>query len=411
MMHASPPPIRVAVNDRQLHVVAVMDHGRVLVPLRAIVDALHADLRQIRLPLPPPSRIIAGRTYAPVRAIATLLHAKVEYDGRSRIVSVYGRARVAAWLAPHASSSPVAVAVSGEEPADGARVGSAYPTIAANLHLQNGATIASLRVVVDGIDVGPYASYDGTFVTYIPRDGLRRGMHTVSISGSTTSAAPFSTAWSFETTQAPAPNSADYSAGDGFSPLQLLVSGYQVVGGAPIAVQLLAPPGGRAYAFVCTSAWQYELYAAPSSNDYWGSVPTDRVNGAITCPITAMYVAWNGAVTYAPYPRFVQLLPLQTPQPQPTPTPAPLYHRIPGPSPIRRTPPSAAPTTTAPVAPILIPLPVRSTPVPRRIPVRPIVTPRITPAPHHISLPVRSRETSSPKTKPKPTPKKTPPAM
>ena len=81
-MISAQPAIRVAVNDRQLPVAAVFENGRVLVPFRAVVEALGGSVSQFHLPLPAPARIIAGRTYAPIRYLAQTLHAQIQYDGR-----------------------------------------------------------------------------------------------------------------------------------------------------------------------------------------------------------------------------------------------------------------------------------------------------------------------------------------
>lgn len=403
----TPPAIRISVNDRMLPAVGVLEQGRVLVPLRALVDALHLDLRTIRLPLPPPARIIAGRWYAPVRAMARLVHAQIQYDARARLAAVY--------TPVVASATPKPVAVRGEQPAAGARVGSAYPTIAASLQLPGGATIAGLRMSVDGIDVSADASYAGTYVTYIPRAGLAVGRHRVVIAGFTSSGTPFDTSWSFQTTRPPA---ADVSGLGGLQYqlpyVQFYVPGVQFIGGSSVPVQATAPPGGSAFAFVCTSPWQYELFSAPTSDFYYGSVPTPRVNYPIYCPVTVMYIASNGDVSYAAAPQTIQLLPIATPQPAPTPTPnpTPIYTRYPLPTPVAtRTPlphvvhtpiplrppgkPIVAPTQ-APIAP-----PVHR-PIYRRIPIR-VHKP---PAPAHTAAPVRKpvplRVVRTPKPKPSP---------
>ncbi len=396
----TPPPIRVAVNDRQLPVVAVLEHGRVLVPLRAIVEALHVHLRDIKLPLRPPARIIAGRWYAPVRAMARLVHARIMYDGRVKLVAVYTTSPQTVAASPAPSAQPVTVR--GLEPAANSRVGSAYPTIAASLDLPNGSSIRSLTLLLDGIDQSMNATYQGTFVTYIPRAPLPPGNHTVQISGTSSSGVPFDTSWSFETTQAPPPPDTNtgglpYYYNNNY--VQLTVPGTQFMGGAAVPVELVAPPGGSAFAFICTSSWQYELFSAPQSQFYSGSVPTPVVNSIINCPITAMYVAPNGAVTYAAYPQFVQLLPIATPQPTPTPVPVPTPSRIPAPTPIATRTPAPSPTRTPHPVPTHNPIP--RPPIPHPPAPRPTIPPRPanTPAPHRIPL-----VHHTPKPKPKPTP-------
>ncbi len=273
-MLATPPAIRVAVNDRQLPIVAVFESGRVLVPFRAVVEALGGRVGAFRLPLPPPARIIAGRTYAPIRYLANTLHAQIQYDARAHLVQVFLPQVVALPSAPNVPS----------------------------------VTFTSQ----------PLAS-SPPFVNVINE--------------------PYQV------------------------PLQLNVYTSEVYGGNSVNVQLIAPPGGQAFAFSCTSNYQYQLWAAPTSQYYTGSVPTRRVEERIQCPITAMYVAWNGAVTYAPYPAFVELLPIHNDRPRPTQTPAPTPTptRVPLPPAPRRTP---APITTA--VPTATPKPA-PTPTPHRV--------------------------------------------
>ena len=107
-MISAQPAIRVAVNDRQLPVIAIEDDGRVLVPLRAVVEALGGTVSQFHLPLPPPARIVAGRTYAPIRYLAARLNADIQYDAREHVVQVYTNQRVgAANLSAAAVAAPV----------------------------------------------------------------------------------------------------------------------------------------------------------------------------------------------------------------------------------------------------------------------------------------------------------------
>ena len=338
MSSAQPPAIRVTVNDRQLPVVAVMQNGRVLVPFRAVVEALGGRVTEFHLPLPPPAHIIAGRTYAPVRYLANMLHAQIEYDGRTRLVQVFTQRSVAE-VVPTPPPAPLLA----ESPRSGSRVGTAYPTISATLPVASGTMIATVRMRLDGLDVTQDAHYAGSYITYIPRSGLETGTHTVAINGTSSDGRPFRDTWSFETTMAPAPSAPDMPYET--TPIQFNVWGSQFVGGSPINVQLTGPPGGEAFAFVCTSAYRFPLFGAPGSQLYSGSVQTHDVGTEIDCPVTAMYIGWNGAVTYTPYPVFVHLIPRNTPAPTPTPVPS----RIPFPTPTPRpTPkPTATPEPTA----------------------------------------------------------------
>ena len=216
-MTLAPPPIRVAVNDRQLSIIAVFEKGRVLVPLRAVVEALGGRVDAFHLPLPPPARIIAGRTYAPIRLLANAMHAQIQYDARTHLVQVFTMQNRASVTTP---GTPTATFTA--QP-----LSSAPPSL---------------------------PGFNGGYVPYQ-------------------------------------------------LPLQLNVYTSSATGGDSINVELIAPPGGEAYASVCTSSYEFPLYAAAGSQYYSGAVSTERVAGRIQCPITARYVAWNGAVSYAPIPR------------------------------------------------------------------------------------------------------------
>jgi hypothetical protein len=93
----------VTVNDRPLEVAAIVQRGRVLVPMRAVFAALGADVRydarnrvvvartrahDVVVQLGDRTPIVDGRTYVPLRFVAQALGASVAYDGKAQIVSV-----------------------------------------------------------------------------------------------------------------------------------------------------------------------------------------------------------------------------------------------------------------------------------------------------------------------------------
>ncbi len=403
-MTTAPPPIRVTVNDRPLSAIALLDRGRVLVPMRAIFEALHRPLPRTAIA---GSRIIAGRTFVPIRFTAQQLGARVFYDGRARLVNVFARLQPLRPAVPAPTASPLPI--TGLQPAEDARVASAYPTIAASVTLEPDAYIRTFRMLLDGVDVSLMASHEGSYVTYLPRNGLAVGTHQVIIDGTSSYGRPFHVAWQFETTRPPSPDSGNASLPGyyGWSQLQLTAFTNEVIGGDPVQVQLVGPPDGRAYAFLCTSPWQYELWSAPGSPFYNGTLPTDRTYDRLSCPITAMFVSPSGQVTYAPYPAFVTLLPwrhrhdrdrYETPQPSPTPNPTP--------TPVRYYPQPVATQSPGPRRSPQPPLP-RRTPLPpvqRPIPLpRPIVEPHPTVPPRRAPAPA-PRETARPTSHPKATP-------
>lgn len=275
---APPPAIRVAVNDRVLPVAPVEVHGRILVPMRAIFEALGArvaydassstvdastekhhvtltigapratvDGRSVSLDVP--AQVVADRAFVPLRFVSTALGANVGYDAASRLVNV---------------------------------------------------TLVQI------------VAFHGPSVTYqeLP-------------------------------TPPPPAQSSNYVNGDLSSGMQLDVGGRWFAPGSPILVRLTAPPGGRAYVLLCTSDWRYEMFAAPDSPYYSTTVYAPRVERIDSCPIVAMYVAWNGLVTYSPYPIFVRfpglpIAPVIAGTPTPAPMPTPILQPTPVPQPPRR---------------------------------------------------------------------------
>ena len=289
--------------------------------------------------------------------------------------------------APRTVASPQPVVALA--PPNGAQEATAFPTITANVDAPQMVKIATLHVIVDQRDVTPDASYGGTSITYIPRHGLPVGSHTVTIGGTLTNGKTFSQQWSFATTLAASEsNGPAINTFGSPSTLQLSVGGSVFGPNQYMPIQLIAPPGGQAYVFVCNSPWQYPLYASPYSTFYSGTLQTPWGPQFSQCPVTAMYIGPNGQVFYAPYPVYVTFQPgyagypyqtgwpaPQTPAPAPTATPSRLR---PGPV-VTRAPevpvpqattykPPASTTTTQPM-----PHPVYHPPIhiiPRPMPVR-----------------------------------------
>lgn len=292
------------------------------------------------------------------------------------------------------NNRPPAVAVSPQPiatiapPAD-SKQATAFPTIAANVKAPFGVRIAKLQMLLDGVDVTRDASYGGTSITYIPRQGLLVGMHTVQIAGALSNGQPFSQSWSFETTQ-PALQSVGppSSSFNSYGPLTLSVAGSVFEPNQMMPVQLVAPPGGQAYVFVCNSPWQYPMYASPSSPFYSVTLQAPWGPQLAQCPITAMYIGPNGEVLYAPFPVFVTFAPSRL---YPTPVP---YRATPTPPPVSPAP-SLPPRHIRPIPVVTrapqTPGPVMQTPAPQSRPVyRPPV--RVTPRPE----PVRTKAPDAP---------------
>lgn len=369
-MLAPPAAISIAYNDRPLGVAALEVRGHVLVPMRPLFDAIGAAVtydahtRTVRATTATQrvvltigdlgSRILDGRTYVPLRFIATSLGANVAYDAETRVVNV----TLPEPSPRRAHSRPSAAATLELQPAPDTRVGSAFPTIAASIGAASNLNFGTIRLLVDGLDVTPLASYGPTSIAYIPRSGLRVGSHTVTLNGITTDGAPLDTQWSFETTLPAVPSAASGANGYGgygyLSGLQLSVAGSVFAPNAAMPVHLIAPPGGAAYAFMCNSPYQYPMYAPPGSSYYSATLQAPLNGQSQQCPISAMYVAQNGQISYSPYPVYVTFG-----QPPPRPTATPSRH---APGPVQTRPPStpgapATPPAHATHAPVATPHP------------------------------------------------------
>ena len=401
--------LTVTVNDQPLQVAALVERARVLLPMRATFNALGASIaydphgRVIvarsaapalrlrigsktalldghRVALDVPARVIADRTYVSLRFVAQAMGAVVGYDGRAKLVSV-----VSAGASTQQQRTASVVQMS---PASGSNINTAYPTISASL-AQGTAARGQIALTIDGEDVTALASFDGSTITYMPREGLDRGTHSVTFSGRTLAGDPFSAAWSFSTTRQAPPDAPEVTSYD-----------YHFYASGPGAYYpgdwmhflLIAPPGGSAQMQLCGLGYRYSLWNNGSGTVYEANFPAPNGYWMPSCTVTAIYTAWNGRQYFVPIPVVIGLYtdpgrgrptPRPTPRPiphpggprrvEPTPAPTPVPTRKPQPA---QTPvPTPAPTAATTAAPM--PHPRRTPrPLPRPIP-RPV--PRATP--------------------------------
>lgn len=379
--------LTVTVNDRPLDVAAIVERGRVLLPMRATFTALgasvgydphgrvivarndaHALRLQIgareaivdghRMHLDVPARIIATRTYVPLRFVAQAMGAVVGYDSRANLVSVNSGGS-----GMNTGMSAAGVKVIGITPAAQSNAATAYPTISASLSNAN-ASSSEITLTVDGEDVTSLASFDGTTITYMPRIGLTRGSHTVRFSGRTLANSTFSAAWTFTTSLQAPPDAPSFNSWN----YQFYESGrtYYYPGDWMHFV-LVAPPGGSAQLQLCGSGFQYALWNTGYGSVYEANFPAPRGYWMPSCAVTAIYTAWNGRQYYVPIPVIIGIFTgnqpgAPTPRPNPTftphpvpsgprrpePTPRPLPTHFPLPHPIVTPPPTAAPRTPPP---------------------------------------------------------------
>lgn len=408
--------LTVTVNDRPIDVAAIVERGRVLLPMRSTFTALGASIgydpngrvivarsathalrlaigsrdavvdgRKVMLDVP--ARIVAARTYVPLRFVAQALGAVVGYDARANMVNVVSNPiQLAA-----ANSS---VKIVGLAPASQSNIGTAYPTISASLAAATASRL-DVTLTVDGEDVTQLASFDGATITYMPRIGLSPGTHTVTFSGRTLSQAPFSASWSFATTlkappDAPEFNSYDYrfySEGPG-----------QYYAGNWMHFVLIAPPGGSAEMQLCDMGYQYALMNTGYGTVYEANFPAPRGWWMPSCTVTAVYTAWNGQRYYVPIPVIVGIYTRTqpgspTPRPSSTPVPVPIGPRRPEPTPR----PTPRPTPSPRPTPTPHPLPPRAQPSAHPLPTR-------APLPKATTAPVIVRPVRLPHPKPHITP-------
>jgi hypothetical protein len=356
--------ITVSVNDRILDVAAIVERGRVLLPMRAMFTSLGARVSYdphgrivvakrgahvLRLHVGSlGSRVVAGRVYVPLRYVAQTLGASVNYDGEAHLVAVNA--------AQTPSAAPVKVRVTGLTPAPQSNSDTAYPVIGASL---SGATAATSAVtlVVDGVDVTKSASFDGATISYLPRQGMQIGTHTVSFSGVSLAGTPFSATWSFSSSQAAPPDAPGMTPGQ----YQFYASGPTVYyPGDYMHFFLVAPSGGSARMQLCNLGYWYPMWNGGNGTTYEGYVPAPMGYWLPSCEVSAVYTDWNGREYYVPMPVFVTIYTAPGPTPRPTATPKP---RSAPPNP-RRAAPTPTPRHAAPPR-AATPPPRAATPPPR----------------------------------------------
>lgn len=409
--------LTVTVNDRPIDVTAIVERGRVLLPMRATFTALGASVgydpngrvivarsadHALRLQigshgaivdghsvtLDVPARVIAARTYVPLRFVAQAMGAVVGYDARANLVSV-----VSASSRVNRAGLPGANVVA-LSPLPSSVVSTAYPTISASLGTQS-ASRSEIVLTIDGMDVTALASFDGSTITYMPRIGLERGRHTVIFSGRTLNRAPFSASWSFSTSleappDAPAPSMYDY---------HLYMNGSGIYhSGDWMRFVLVAPPGGSAELQLCGLGYQYAMWNGGSGTTYEASFPAPSGYWIPSCTVTAVYTSWNGQRYYVPIPVIVGLY--TGPQPG-VPVPGPTFKPRPVPSGPRRLEPTPVPIATRRPAPV-------RTAAPRPI-VLPTAAPTAAPPLAATPRPVRTLPPRPDRERPvKPVPRQTP---
>jgi hypothetical protein len=145
---------------------------------------------------------VAGRTEVPLRFVAQALGANVNWNANTSTVYINtGGGNQSYTPAPQTNAS---FSLSNQTPAAGATVNTTHPALHAAF--SESVNRDSLRVSIDGHDVTPlvYANANGFDVT--PNFELTPGAHRVTVSGTTSAGASFTTGWSFQTSAGASPN-------------------------------------------------------------------------------------------------------------------------------------------------------------------------------------------------------------
>ncbi|HEY4441924.1 MAG TPA: copper amine oxidase N-terminal domain-containing protein [Candidatus Elarobacter sp.] len=194
--------------------------GHVLLPIRALGEALGADVRWdaasrsvvIRRGglsttlLAGGSVIVAqGRAYAPLRTVAQTFGMTVDYRPAARTVALADAVRAVGSTVDAPTPRPANAIVVITGPGNGAQIEAPYPTLSARFAGVPGIDPASVRFVVDGRDVSADASVVGDQISYTPRSALVPGQHDVRVDARAIGGSQLIATWSFGDTFAFAP--------------------------------------------------------------------------------------------------------------------------------------------------------------------------------------------------------------
>jgi Copper amine oxidase N-terminal domain len=197
------------------HARAAVVAGRVLLPVRALADALGAEItydaqaRRIvirrgahvtTLLAGGSVRVIGGRSYAPLRSVATAFGLGVTYAPSTRTVALDDRSSETVTYSAQPTATPQPRVTVTTSPGDGAHVHEPYPALSARFAGVPAIDPGSLHVQLDGRDVTADAAVIGDQVLYTPRTALAPGTHAVRIDARAADGSALGAAWSFDDT-------------------------------------------------------------------------------------------------------------------------------------------------------------------------------------------------------------------
>jgi hypothetical protein len=414
------------------HARAAVVDGRVLLPVRALGNALGADVgydghahtitvqrgahvATISTQSRSNVRVVNGTAYAALRVAANALGMTVAYDAPVRTIALSEHAPPATAAAPtvivgDAVRPPLSITVS---PAANAQVHDPYPSISARFAGAASIDPRSLQVRIDDRDVSGDASVIGDQVLITPRTALMPGTHFVAIAGRDTTGAAISHQWSFVDTfafsTAPPPARNPVSAiwidrwiTPGVNAFDVFVqgapgiTGYVGIDGVGNYFPLQVYSANQYVAHVLVPDGVNQPFARIAArmtfpNGVQQTIVLPQTINLSTPPLKPMYVITPtpAPVRTAPVRRSVDV-PTASPSPSPPPrrsvlttTPVPLPPRTHAPRPSPTASPTASPTPSptpspsATVAPANAP---STTPVPVRTR-RPLIRRTLSPAP------------------------------
>jgi hypothetical protein len=445
----------------------IVQRGRVLLPARAVFEALgaevdydpatgHVDIRRgahfVRvttgsnraqigtqtITLDVAAQVYNGHTYLPIRFVAESLGGMVDYQDSTRTVSIIDPdapdPRAAGYPpqtnyapAPQPNNVYAAPTVENRHPAPGESIAASFPSISASIYTHGGPPVdpASVRMFLDGRDVTDRLYRSGDDVGFTPTQEVFAGPHQVTVQGSDRNGVQFTSNWDFQSTFAYS-TQPSYPSGPAYVgfPYALQLYGPQEFQyGNTVVVQLIGPPGGRGYVTLCGYGSNYPLQYGPEPNHYYTTITLPDNVYAPQCYVSGYF--------YDPYerPYYVQLPTrifintrdrrprhTNTPTPQPTnppnvrpfPTPAPTQppvQRYPTPQPTQPQYPRYLQTSPTP-QPTLPPCPVTFA---ANFPCKPVPQPTRPPTPKPTLAPTPA-PTPAPTLAPTPRPTRRPEA-
>ncbi|HEV2740376.1 MAG TPA: stalk domain-containing protein [Candidatus Elarobacter sp.] len=396
------------------HARAAVVNSRVLLPVRALGDALGADVgydgrahtitvqrgaHVATISARGAVRIVQGSAYAPLRTVANAFGMSVAYDAPTHIIALAQRAASTAMtqtaptvIVGDAVRPPLTVTVS---PAANAQVHDPYPSISARFAGAASIDPRALQVRIDDRDVSGDAAVIGDQVLVTPRTALMPGTHVVTIAGRDMTGAAITQQWSFVDTfafsTAPPPARFPVSA--------IWIDRWVTPGTNAFDVYVQGAPGITGYVGIdgVGSYFPLQVYSA---NAYVAHVfvpdgvnqPFARVAARLTFPNgvqQTIVLPQTINLTTPPLKPMIVITPTPVPRsvptrrsvdvPTPKPTPTPLQRRsilTTTPAPLARTP-SPAPTATPSALPAATPT---ASPTPGRTR-RPLRKPTPSPTP------------------------------